>query len=145
VASLFAQQAVHGSSEPPTLMLVYPGPGVLLPHDNPTVMFRYLAGDSDDPLDLRRFTVYVDGVERTSHFRVTADVAWGLLVSDSREGIREHTVRARICSVRGICSEVRAMVTVIGSSPAPNDGEALQRRRKLIDILLEAARRLMKP
>jgi hypothetical protein len=145
VASLVAQQAVHGSSEPPRLMLAYPPPGVPLPHDNATVMFRYLTGDPGDPLDFRRFAVSVDGVERTSHFRVTADVAWGFIVGGAREGIREHTVRARICSVRGLCSEVTAIVAVVGSHEAPNGGEAHARRRKMIDIVLEAARRLMKP
>jgi hypothetical protein len=145
VASVLAQQAMSAGYAPPQLVLAYPAPGVTVPSDNATVVFHYELGDASDPLDLRSFGVVVDGVDRTSYFRATADAAWGS-ISDQREaGIRGYDVRARICSVRGVCSEVTAIVTVVGRASTADDMTKRERRRKLVDMLLEAARRLLRP
>src|SRR5688500_13265599 len=113
VASLLAQQTTSAAYGLPTLVLAYPAPGVSVPGDNATVVFRYAWGDNGDPLDLRTFRVLVDGVDRTSHFRATADAAWGTIVQGGQSGIQAHDVHARVCTVRGACAELGAIITVI--------------------------------
>jgi hypothetical protein len=145
VASVLAYQAVPGSYGPPRLMLAYPAPGVSVPSDRPTVVFRYASDEGSDPLDLRTFVVWVDGADRTSHFRVTADAAWGPITSGDGQGVHAHNVRARICTVRGACADLSAIVTVVASVATRNDAVIRERRAKIIDVVLEAARRLLKP
>lgn len=145
VASVLAQQAMSAAYNPPRLVLAYPAAGVTVPSNNATVVFRYALGDPSDPLDLRSFAVVVDGADRTPHFRVTADAAWGAISDQGKAGIRGHEVQARICSVRGVCSEVTAIVTVVGAISTSDDVAKRERRRKLIDVLLEAARKLLRP
>lgn len=121
-----------------------PAPGVSVPADNASVVFQYASTDAD-PLDLRSFTVTVDGVDRTARFRVTADVAWGMIADGDTAGIRAHDVRARICSVRGVCVSANAIVPVVGT-PGPRETSLTKARRgRIIDVLLEMARRLLKP
>jgi hypothetical protein len=143
VASLVAQQATSAMYGAPTLILAYPAPGVSVPGDNATVVFRYALGDARDPLDLRSFRVLVDDVDRTSHFRVTADAAWGVIADGAEAGLRVHDVRARICSVRGVCVGTQAIVSVLGTARSTRLSK--DRRGKIIDVLLEMARRLLKP
>ena len=101
VASLVAQGATSVLPGAPILVLSYPAPGVSVPGDNATVVFRYAMDDASDPLDLRSFRITVDGVDRTSHFRVTADAAWGAIAHGGDAGLRAHDVRARVCTIRG--------------------------------------------
>ena len=145
VASLIAHQAMPTLYSPPRLTLAYPAPGMSVPSDNPAVVFRYAPGEASDPLDLRTFAVTVDGADRTRHFRATADAAWGLISDRRGAGLRAHNVRARVCSVRGACAEVAAVVTVAGPVATTNDAPNKERRGKIIDVVLEAARRLLKP
>lgn len=146
VASLLAQQATPAEYGRPTLVLAYPAPGVSVPGDNATVVFRYAWGDSGDPLDLRTFRVLVDGVDRTSRFRATADAAWGTIVPGGQPGIRAHDVHARVCTVRGACAELGAVVTVI-TPPGTANEEAPAKGRwvKFADVALEMLRRLLRP
>lgn len=144
VASLVAQQAAMHSA--PTLVLAYPAPGVSVPGDNATVVFRYAAGDVSDPLDLWTFRITVDGIDRTSHFRVTADAAWGAIVQGVEAGLRAHEVRARVCTIRGACAELSTVVTVITAvGVAKARGARKARWIKLVDVTLEMLRRLMRP
>jgi hypothetical protein len=144
VASVVAQQAVSASYTAPRLELVHPPPGVSVPADHATVVFQY-ASTEVDPLDLGSLRVTVDGIDRTSHFRVTAHAAWGPIVGGDTSGIRAHELRARICSIRGVCVSVDAIVTVAGSRPPAKPSRSTERRGKIIDVVLEMARRLLKP
>jgi hypothetical protein len=108
-------------------------------------VLRYVSGDASDRLDLRSFVVLVDGTDRTSHFQITADAAWGPIINGGGEGIRAHDVRARVCTVRGACAEVAATVTVVASLVTKHDTVNKVWRGKIIDAALEAARRLLKP
>ena len=146
VASLVAQQAASVVQGTPTLVLAYPTPGVSVPGDNATVVFRYAMDDVSDPLDLRSFRITVDGVDRTSDFRVTAEAAWGAIAQGAEAGHRAHDVRARVCTVRGVCSELSAVVTVL-TAPRVAKVEGVRRARwmRVVDVTLEMLRRLMRP
>lgn len=146
VASLVAQQPTSVVLGTPTLILSYPTPGVSVPGDNATVVFRYATDDAGDPLDLRSFRITVDGVDRTSHFRVTADAAWGSIAQGVEAGLRAHDVRARVCTIRGVCAELSAVVTVLTASrEAKSEGARRARWGRVVDVTLEMLRRLMRP
>ena len=144
VASLVVQDAAPDSATAPRLMIVYPRPGVSIPSENPALVLRYSSSDESDPLDLRTLVVLVDGRDRTAHFRVTADVAWGTIV-DGTTGISAHEVEARVCTVRGVCVRLSAIVTVVSPVVASQPAVNKDRRGKIIDVFLEAARRLLRP
>lgn len=144
MASVVAQQAMSAGYAPPRLVLAYPAPGVSVPGDHATVIFQYASTDTD-ALDLRSFSVTVDGIDRTSHFRVTADAAWGTIITGDTAGIRAHDVRARICSVRGVCANANVIVAVVGSAVPAKPSPSKERRGKIIDVLLEMMRRLLRP
>jgi hypothetical protein len=144
VASLVAHDAVPDSAAAPRLTIVYPLPGVSIPSENPAVVLRYSSGDVSDPLDLRSLVILVDGRDRTGHFRVTADAAWGRIV-DGATGINAHEVEARVCTVRGVCARLSAIVTVVAPVVAKPAAVDKERRGKVIDVFLEAARRLLRP
>jgi hypothetical protein len=157
-ASLHAQQSspppatgAHVSStpyRPPALALVQPAAGGSVPQDRPVVMFRFAAGEPNDPIDVGSFAVTLDGEDRTKLFQVTATEAWGALALPStatNPSISEgsHQVAARICSTRGACSETSAGV-VVTNAPTP-EHEATSRKRTIVDVLLQLARKLLKP
>lgn len=144
LASVVAHPTMTAGYTPPRLVLAYPAPGVSIPGDNATVVFQYASTDAD-PLDLRSFQVTVDSTDRTSHFRVTASTAWGTIAAGDGTGIRAHDVRARICSVRGVCANANAIVAVVGPSAPAKPSLTRERRGKIIDIFLELTRRLLKP
>ena len=133
---------------PPALALVQPAAGGSVPHDRPIVVFRFAAGEPNDAIDARSFTVAVDREDRTALFQVSASEAWGPLTpshtSSAQPITRTRQIAARICSARGTCSEVAATVTV---APSATSGEkpADERRRTVIDVLLDAARKLLRP
>jgi hypothetical protein len=129
---------------------VQPASGGSVPQDRPVVVWRFAAGDSADPIDARSFAVSVDGIDRSTLFQAARDAAWGPLAPEPNEQQRTialgaHQLAARVCSVRGACSEVTATVTVVASATAPADKEASDRKRTLIDLLLAALRRLLNP
>ena len=145
LASLVAHQAIPASDAAPRIVLAHPRAGMSVPRSSATVMFRYAAGESGDPIDLRTFVVFVDDVDRTSHFRVTGDAAWGTIVDADGSGLKAHSVRARICSIRGVCAEVSANIVVVGEAVAQGVKLRPTRREKFVDLFLEAARRLLRP
>ena len=105
----------------PALSLVQPPAGGRLPQDRPIVVFRFAPGESGDPIDAQSFSVTVGGENRSGLFQVAASEAWGPL-APAAAGQAEamapgvHAIAARICSVRGACAEVSAMVTVVASA-----------------------------
>ena len=134
----------------PSLALVQPAGGGTVPQDRPVVVFRFAAGDSADPVDARSFVVSVDGKDRTPIFQVARDVASGPLSANPNEhgsaiALGAHQLAARICSIRGTCSEVSATVTVVTSAAVAADTRSSDRKRTLIDLLLAAARKLLAP
>lgn len=145
LASLIAHQGMPGSEVAPQIVLAHPTAGSSVPRNSATVLFHYAAGGTSDPIDLRTFAVFVDDIDRTSHFRVTADAAWGTIVDADGNGLNAHSVRARICSIRGVCAEVSANVVVVGEAVPQGAKLRRTRREKFIDLLLEATRRLLRP
>lgn len=140
-------QAQVPAYRPPALALVQPAAGGSVPQDRPVVVFRFAPGEPNDPIDLRSFTVTVDGEDRTDLFQVTAAEAWGPLTTSTgatpttEEG--SHHIAARICSSRGACSEMSATVAITGM-PTSRDRQTA-RKRAVVDALVELARKLLKP
>ena len=146
----------------PTIALVQPpssaiaGGGVTgsVPRDRPVVVFRFVAGEPDDPLDARSLVVAVDGVDRTALFRTTTSEAWGPLASDAdlERGALEpgpHRVAARICSARGTCGGTEAQVLVVpGLTSDAKDASDSRKRsfvRRALGVLGEATRKILIP
>lgn len=129
----------------PMIALVQPANGGTLPQDKPVVVFRFSQGEAADPIDAGSLAVTVDGRDRTSLFRVTAAEAWGPIADDAPPlAAGPHQVTARICSTRGACAAVGATLIAVadpgGLSPPPQ-----KRRDWLIDLVLQAARKLLAP
>lgn len=166
-SSLGAQAPVSPGSMPATLApyrapfiaLVQPAAvagtaaGGFVPQDRPVVVFRFAAGEADDPLDVRSFMVAVDGVDRTTLFQTTMGQAWGPLaggesVARGQLAAGTHRVVARICSTRGACSAVESQVLVVpgptNAAPSEKAGSESTRRR-LMGAVLSATRRLLLP
>ena len=117
---------------PPVLVLAQPLVGESLPDDRPIILFRFAAGEPADPVDVSTFSVSVDGEDRSALFRVTNGEAWGPLSTSSPDGASrvasgEHHVGARVCSVRGSCTRVRAVVIVAPFSGEVEDDEGRPR------------------
>lgn len=142
----------------PLIALVQPamsnGAGTV-PQDRPVVVFRFAAGEADDPLDVRSFVVAVDGVDRSALFQVTASQAWGPLASADQLARGElppgaHRVVARICSSRGACADAEAQLLLLPGPVAPNDDAGSEpgkrgRAQRVIDAVLSATRKLLLP
>lgn len=133
---------------PPAFALVQPPAGGSVPQDRPVVVFRFAPGEPNDPIDTRSFVVSVDGEDRTSLFQIAPGEAWGPLASSpigAAIAVGAHHLAARVCSARGTCSEVTAVVTVAVSPAALEAPPPGDRRRSFIDVLLAAARKLLNP
>jgi len=103
----------------PAIVLAYPGRGATLPADRAVVLFRFAPREPDDPIDVSSFKATVDGVDRTTRFRVTSAEAWGTLgdtTAASAPGAvitaGPHTLGARVCSARGACGALTVVVDV---------------------------------
>jgi hypothetical protein len=134
---------------PPALALVQPAAGGSVPQDRPVVVFRFAPGEPNDPTDPESFAVTVDGEDRVSLFQISSNEAWGPLAA-SRDGggpsisVGAHQVVARLCSERGVCAEVVTTVTVAPAATA-SDKPVEERRKAVIRVLLDAARKLLNP
>jgi hypothetical protein len=133
---------------PPALALVQPAAGGSVPEDKPVLVFRFIPGEPNDLIDLRSFVVTVDGTDRSALFHVTSAEAWGPLSPVGANGrptasAGPHQVSARICSTHGACSETSAMVMVVPSPSVAEDSD--DRRRSFLDVLLDVARKLLRP
>lgn len=154
-AQVVSPPAIPLPAEPyraPTIVLVQPSGASALPQDKPVVVFRLGTGEPGDPLDLTSFRVAVDGSDRTALFQVTASEAWGPLATPADPGEASeltpgtHQLTARICSIRGACSAVASAVTVLPAIEAEAPMRPSSTRRKqLIELLIEAARKLLVP
>ena len=146
----------------PVIALVQPpmgasGSGGTVPLDRPAVVFRFAAGEPDDPLDLGSLLVAIDGVDRTALFQATATQAWGPLADEEtlRRGAfaaGPHRVAARVCSSRGACTTAEAQVLVqpgpiavtATTLEAPQVGKRSTTRR-VLDTAVGVVRKLLSP
>ena len=135
----------------PTIALVQPPPGGTVPRDKPVVVFRFAHGEPSDPIDATSFRVAVDGTDRSALFQVSATEAWGPLgvarpeASADSLAVGAHQMEARICSSRGTCAITAATVTVMPAPVKPNPASPTDRKARLLDLLLTAAKRLIEP
>lgn len=139
----------------PLLTLAQPAEGVVLPDDKPVAVFRFAHLEPLDPIDALSFSVSVDGVDRTRLFTLAHGEAWGPLAPpDELLAPGQHDVRARICSARGACGVAKGTITVVASASLPQGiaasadratVEKKQRRTRIIDAVLQAARVLIRP
>lgn len=147
---------------PPALALAQPAVGGTVQQDRPIVVFRFAAGEPNDPIDLASFAVTIDGRDRTRSFQVTSGEAWGSLAGEASAtgdpflALGTHQLSARICSARGACGVLVTSLTVVPSqlqSPTSNsaaegvagDSSASSRRRRVVDAVLAALRKLLSP
>ena len=157
--------SVLGAYRLPTIMLVQPAGAAAVQRDRPVVVFRFAPGEPNDPIDLASFAVTVDGRDRTRFFQVTGAEAWGSLAAgavghtDSSLVLGTHQISARICSARGACGVIVNSLTVVpsqiepqsplpaaeGASAGSSASSASSRRRRVIDALLSALRKLLSP
>jgi hypothetical protein len=169
-ASLRAQQPIPAPPSAtlapyraPVIALVQPAPfgtaGLTtgagsVPQDRPVVVFRFAAGEPDDPLDVGSFVVAVGGADRTALFQTTASQAWGPLASAEQLARGEltagvHRVVARICSTRGTCATAEAQLLVVPGvvGPAATDETkpAHSGARRVLRVVLSATRKLLLP
>lgn len=114
-----APPAIGSPLKPPLLQLVQPPPGSTIPSDRPTVFYRYSPGDATDPIDDSSFQLWIDGIERTSGFRVGNGEAWGRLGEGQTLSPGAHLVIARVCSVRSICSAANDVVIAVPTAAVP--------------------------
>ena len=133
----------------PVIAIVQPAAGAAIPQDKPVVLFRFAAGERDDPVDMQTFKVSVDGADATSSFQVAVDKAWGALPTPPDRGSSAiapgaHLIAARICSVRGACGSLQTTV-IVAPSDMPEASPKASRKARLIDLLIEAARRILIP
>jgi hypothetical protein len=114
---------LHGSSQyrGPAVVLAYPARGATLPADKAVVLFRFAPREADDPVDPASFKATVDGIDRTTQFRVTSSEAWGTLgdtatargnAGTTTVATGPHNVAVRVCSVRGACGGLAVVVEV---------------------------------
>ncbi|MFL5616046.1 MAG: hypothetical protein ACJ796_20440 [Gemmatimonadaceae bacterium] len=138
------------SYHPPVLALMQPANGGSVPQDRPVVVFRFAPGDSTDPVDARSFAVSVDANDATPLFQITNELVSGPLSSPNDShgppALGAHQLVARICSMRGACTEITAGVSVAASAAiaAPMPAKT-SRKQTLLDLLLAAARKLLNP
>lgn len=133
------------ASRGPTLDLVQPPPNGSVPADRAMLGFRYAPGDPADPIDDASFRVWLDGAERTAGFRAGNGEVWGTLAgASSGSRAREsgaaagasgaaasapprpiapgaHLVIARICTLRGSCTQTTEIVTALPTPASPDD------------------------
>jgi hypothetical protein len=105
------------------------------------ILVRFAPREPDDPIDVASFRATVNGVDRTAQFRVTNTEAWGTLgdsvlspgaTRETRAPVGPHALAVRVCSARGACGALSAVVQVrtwdralspeqlLGINPLPN-------------------------
>jgi hypothetical protein len=137
----------------PVIALVQPPDGGTIPLDRPVLLFRFAAADPSEPLDLGSFRVFVDDKDVTKAFHITPNESWGTLETPgpagaSRVGPGLHTLRGRICSLRGACGTVAATVSVTAEQTAaspPNAAASAAGPRGLLGALVKLTRKVIGP
>jgi hypothetical protein len=147
-----AQPPPIAAYRPPVIALVQPPGGGVVPQDRPVLVFRFAAGEPGDPLDAASLRVLVDGVDQTPRFQVSSVEAWGSIadsiLEDDGAPLGPRQVVARICSLRGACTESANVVTVVpplGATGGQTRSRPDGRKERLLDALLAAARKLLNP
>jgi hypothetical protein len=105
---------------PPTITLAHPLPGGPVSADRPIIVFRFVAGEASDPIDVSTLAITVDGRDRTTRFQLSAAEAWGPVIdmassATAPSGAPAPRVEARVCSVRGVCASTSATVVLVTS------------------------------
>lgn len=134
----------------PSLALAQPGVGGSVPIDRPILVFRFGPGVATDVIDARSFAISIDGQDRSALFQVAPTEAWGPMAAPATDqqgalAAGPHQVAARICSVRGLCTEVVAVVNATAPATATAQQATPDRKRSFIDLILAAARKLLVP
>ena len=136
----------------PVIALVQPPNGGTIPLDRPVLVFRFTAADPSEPLDLGSLRVLMDDKDVTNAFHITPNESWGTLPLPSPVGAPGvaglHTVRGRICSLRGACGTVAATVSVMAEQTAaspPNAGASTGRPKGLLGALVKLTRKVIGP
>jgi hypothetical protein len=128
------------------LIVAAPVDGASLPEDKPVVVLRFMSVEPTDPIDALSFAVAVDGKDKTALFQATQGEAWGPLAGPGETlTAGQHELAARICTSHGECGTAKATVTVVASAsglsvPAAKAAEAKQKKTKILDAVLQAAR-----
>jgi hypothetical protein len=137
----------------PVIALVQPPNGGTIPLDRPVLVFRFTAADPSEPLDLGSLRVLMDDQDVTNAFHITPNESWGTLplpgsVVAPTVGAGLHTVRGRICSLRGACGTVAATVSVTAEQTAaspPNAGASTGVPKGLLGALVKLTRKVIGP
>lgn len=130
----------------PTIIVAAPTDGTALPEDKPVAVLRFMSVEPTDPIDALSFSVAVDGKDKTALFQATQGEAWGPLAGPNESlTAGQHELAARICTSHGECSTAKATVTVVATGSglqvnAAKAAEAKQKRTKILDAVLQAAR-----
>jgi hypothetical protein len=163
-----AQQAgaIVGSAGPssraPIISLVEPVNGGFVPQDRPIVVLHFASGDSADAVDARSFVLTLDGADQTALFRSTRQMAVGLFspagsTDSPMLALGDHRLRAHVCSIKGICSEIDTAFTIVRAdsiAPSPLSAAAdssaegtssVSLIRMLLQLVLALARKLIGP
>jgi hypothetical protein len=152
---------------PPALALAQPLDGGTVPQDKPVVVFRFVAGERDDPVDVRTFAVTFEGLDRSTAFQLDpgTGTAWGSLDAGQTSlplivtapqplSIGVHRGTARVCSQRGMCSTTAFSVVIappIGSAAAATTNAAApssngpSKKSRVLGGLLKALQSLISP
>lgn len=135
--------AVSAPYRAPELVLASPVSGEALPQDKPSIVLRYARGEADDPLDLTSFVVLVDGENRSAQFHADTAEAWGSIdplangaLAGQALALGVHQLTARICSTRGVCTDLRETVTIAASPLAPNASPPAHKKTGLLAAAL---------
>jgi len=126
----------------PQLALASPLGGETLPQDKPSIVLRYARGEADDPLDLASLAVLVDGENRSAQFHADSTEAWGSidpLTNGTSAGqalaLGVHQLTSRICSTRGVCTDLKESVTIAPSVLTADSTQHKSNKSRLFSIL----------
>ena len=131
----------------PTIALVQPVSGGSVPQDKPVAVFRFAQGESTDAIDAKSLKVSIDGVDVTPAFQIAGGDAWGSLagIPATFPAPGLHQVFARICSERGACGDVSAVLVVAATTHQPDAAPSMTKRGRLVDLVMKATRKLLLP
>ena len=126
----------------PPLVLASPLGRETLPQDKPSIVLRYGRGEPDDPLDLASLAVLVDGENRSAQFHADSMEAWGSidpLTTGASAGqalaLGVHQLTARICSARGVCTDLKESVTIAASALAADSTPHTTNKSRLFSFI----------
>lgn len=129
----------------PVISLVQAPSGGNVRGDEPVLVLRFAVGEPDDPVNVRRFAITVDGEDRTTRFRGAVIEVRGVVLAHadgvSSEGSTGDATGSR-CSARGACRGVTT-ITRAGAAPEASPAEPWSRWLVVLDLLLRILRCLL--